>query len=83
MAMVHSLFDGLSEDFDAETLFPDGVPNVSGELGVLSAGNQLSSAVKEALADHYDRPLDEFSSYEVVVEPNNDITVRPPAKFGF
>lgn len=82
MAMVHSLFDGRSDDIETDVLFPEGIPTVAAEAGVLETGSQLAGAVKEALADHYDRPASEFSSYEVVVEPDGDITVRPPAKFG-
>jgi hypothetical protein len=82
MAMVHSLFDGRADDIEIEVLFPDGVPAVTAGAGVLDTGSQLADTVKEALADHYDRPLSEFSSYEVVVEPEGDVTVRPPAKFG-
>lgn len=82
MATVHSLFDGRSDDIELDVLFPEGPPTAVVGDGVLETGNYLATVVKEALADHYDRPLEEFSSYEVVVEPAGDITVRPPAKFG-
>lgn len=82
MAVVHSLFDGRADDIETDVLFPEGAPTVTAGAGVLDAGSQIASVIKEALADHYDRPVGEFSNYDVVVEPEGDITVRPPAKFG-
>lgn len=82
MATVHVQFDGRSDDIEAEELFPNGMPTIEDRTGVLAAGNAIVASVKEALSDHYDRPISEFSSYEVVVEPGGDVTVRPPAVFG-
>lgn len=82
MSQVHVQFDGRSDDIEATELFPGGVPAIAERTGVLAAGNEIVASVKDALADYYDRPISEFSSYEVVVEPGGDITVRPPAVFG-
>lgn len=82
MSEVHVQFDGESKDISIEDLFPDGAPEVAGGTGVLTAGNNVSVSVKEALADYFDRSASEFSNFEVVLEPGGDITVRPPAVFG-
>lgn len=82
MSVVHSLFDGRQEDIEADVLFPDGSPEIPTTTGVLSTGSALVPILKSALADHYDRPEDEFDNYEVVLEPNGNITFRPKAIFG-
>lgn len=82
MSEVHVQFDGKSDDITMEDLFPNGNPEINGDSGVLSASNNLTVTIKEALADHYDRSASEFSNFEVVLEPGGDITVRPPAVFG-
>ena len=81
MATVHSKFDGRSDDIGTEVLFPNGIPSIP-TSGILVSSNLFAAQIKEALADHYDRPIEEFSNYEVVVEPSGDITFRPPAIFG-
>lgn len=81
MSVVHSQFDGRSDDITIEELFPEGAPETDAS-GILTRGSSFATTIKEALADHYDRQVSEFSNYEVVVEPDGDITVRPPAVFG-
>lgn len=82
MTIIHSLFDGRQDEIDSDVLFSEGLPETGDVSGVVDAGNSFAVTIKEALADHYDRSTDEFSNYEVVLEPNGNITVRPKAVFG-
>ena len=87
MTVVHTLFDGESLDLTLDELFPDGSEQLEGEVenttrGVLAATSTIASSVKQALADHFDRPLTEFDSYNVQLETNGNITCRPKANFG-
>ena len=85
--MVHVHFDGRSDDIPLDVLFPTQPAELSAEFernatGVAAAGTAFVRVIKEGLANHYDRPVDEFSDYIVDFTENQNITVRPKAEFG-
>jgi hypothetical protein len=42
----------------------------------------MSRVLKDALANHYDRPVTEFSDFTTEFHENGNFTVRPKAEFG-
>jgi tryptophan synthase alpha subunit len=85
--VVHVHFDGRSDDIPLDVLFPVTPPELSAEFernasGVAAAGSAFVRTVKEGLANHYDRPVNEFADYIVDFTENQNITVRPKAEFG-
>jgi hypothetical protein len=85
--VVHVHFDGRSDDIPLDVLFPTPPAELSAEFernasGVAAAGTAFVRVIKEGLASHYDRPVDEFADYIVDFTENQNITVRPKAEFG-
>jgi len=84
MSQVHIIYDGNTEDIDLEELIPvEDRP----ELGIdddvqLNVNNITGDQIKRALANHYDKPLEEFNELVVEFHKNENITVRPNATFG-
>lgn len=83
MDRVHVRYDGRSEDFSLDTLFPqDRLASIGVAEGTeISFANLTQDHVKTALAQHYDVALDEFDDYAIIFH-EGDITVRPKAEFG-
>jgi hypothetical protein len=85
--VVHVLFDGRSEDIALDVLFPVIPEELTQEFehnptGVAAASATFVRVIKEGLANHFDRPVGEFSDYIVDFTENQNITVRPKAEFG-
>lgn len=84
MAEVHILYDGNTEDIPLEDLIPaEDRPG----LGIaddheLTSTELSGDQIKRALANHYDKPLDEFEELVVEFHKNGNVTVRPNATFG-
>ncbi len=84
MATVHVMYDGRTDDLEFETVFPQerlaaiGIPDGT----ELVARNLNEEQVKNAVAQHYDAGLDEFTDHFVEINPNGNITVRPKTAFG-
>jgi hypothetical protein len=85
--VVHVHFDGRSDDVPLDILFPtlpteltQGIESTS--RGVVASGSNMSRVLKEALANHYDRPVGEFSDFTTEFHENGNFTVRPKATFG-
>lgn len=84
MNEVHIIYDGNTEDISLEDLIP--IENRAG-LGIdegipLTSQNITGDQIKRALANHYDKPVDEFNELVVEFHKNENITVRPNATFG-
>ena len=85
MSMVHIHYDGNTDDVELEVLIP--VEERAG-LGIdegieLNSSDLTGDQIKRALANHYDKPVDEFAELIVEFHKNNkNITVRPNATFG-
>jgi hypothetical protein len=86
--VVHVHFDGRSDDIPLDVLFPATPTELTQEYEHNASGAAVVSAafdrtIKEGLANHYDRPVDEFRDYIVDhSEASGNITVRPKAEFG-
>jgi hypothetical protein len=85
--VVHVLFDGRSDDIPLDVLFPTPPAELTQEFernasGVAAAGTAFVRVMKEGLANHYDRPVNEFADYVVDFTENQNVTVRPKADFG-
>lgn len=80
---VHIRYDGRSEDFSLDELFPqDRLASIGIPEGTeVTFGNLTQDHVVTALAQHYDVSMDEFEDYAVIFR-DGDITVRPKAEFG-
>lgn len=82
--MVHVKYEGRSEDIEFDRLFSQdrlasiGIP----EGTVPTPQNVTERQVKVALAQYYDKGVDEFDQLFVEINPNGNITVRPDAVFG-
>lgn len=82
--VVHVRYNGQSHDIPFNQLFsPDrfaalGIPEGSNP----TAGGLGTDTVRTALAQHFDKGLDEFSDYIVEPHENGNMTVRPKATFG-
>jgi len=84
MVQVHILYNGNTEDINLEDLIP--VADRPG-LGLddnheLTASELNGDQIKRALANHYDKPLEEFNELQVDIHKSGDITIRPDAVFG-
>lgn len=84
MDAVHIVYDGKTEDIDLDDLIP---MNDRAGLGIEEDTELLSKdlngdQIKRALANHYDKPVDEFNELIVEFHKSGDITVRPNATFG-
>lgn len=84
MDAVHIVYDGKTEDIDLDDLIP--MDDRAG-LGIEDDAELLSKhlngdQIKRALANHYDKPVDEFNELIVEFHKSGDITVRPNATFG-
>lgn len=84
MSTVHTLIDGESKDIELQELFPEGQSSslTLDGAGLLEATSAAAAMVKEAIADYLDRPLRDFEDYEVILEKNGNVSVRPAANFG-
>jgi len=84
MSEVHIVYDGNTEDINLEDLFPLERREAYGiEEGTELTSDSVSAAqIKMALADHYDRPIDEFNELVVEHHKNGNLTARPNATFG-
>jgi hypothetical protein len=85
--VVHVHFDGRSDDIPLDILFPSmpieltqGIENTS--RGVVASSSNMSRVLKEALANHYDRAISEFSDFTTEFHENGNFTIRPKAEFG-
>ena len=84
MAEVHIIYDGNTEDIGIEDLIP--VEDRAG-LGIdddteILTTDLTADQIKRALANHYDKPIEEFEELIVEHHKNGNITVRPNATFG-
>jgi len=81
---VHVVYDGRTEDFTFEELFPqDRFTNIGIAAGTIpSAATLTADQVKMALAQHFDVGIGNFSDHFVENNPNGNITVRPNSGFG-
>jgi hypothetical protein len=84
MDAVHIVYDGRTEDIDLDDLIP--VDDRAG-LGIeddaeLQSKDLNGDQIKRALANHFDKPVDEFNELIVEFHKSGDITVRPNATFG-
>lgn len=85
--VVHVHFDGRSDDIPVDILFPSMPTELTQGIestprGVVATGNNMSRVLKEALANHYDRPVTEFADFTTEFHENGNFTVRPKAVFG-
>ena len=84
MAQVSILYDGRTEDLDLEELIPvEDRP----ALGIdddheLTATELNADQVKRALANHFDKPIEEFEELTIQAHKNGNMTIRPEATFG-
>jgi len=85
MAQVHVVYEGRTDDFEFEEIFPQdrlaaiGIPDGTVEV---TAQNLTHDQVKAAAAQHYDVGLDEFEDHFVEINPNGNVTLRPKTAFG-
>lgn len=84
MATVHIYYDGNSDDVELTDLIPNedreglGIP-ADAELDP----NKLNAdQIKQAMANHYDKPVEEFAELLVEHHKNGNMTVRPNSTFG-
>lgn len=85
--MVHVRYDGRSDEIPLNVLFPTLPTEITEELehnttAVAVVGANCDRAIKEGLANHYDKPAGEFDDYVVDRSETNNFTVRPKADFG-
>ena len=73
MPILHTKFDGQSNDLQLDDLFPSN----EGTFDGIS-----DSSIREAAAANLDIPMDELSSYEITRHQNGNATLHPPAEFG-
>jgi len=67
-SMLHIRFAGRSYRIEAAAL----------DVGAASSDNEI----KDALAHHFDVPINKFAAYVVERHDNGNLTVRPEAVFG-
>lgn len=79
--MVHIMYEG-TKDVSLEDLFPAEYRDAQGITGELTPTNISADQIKSALANHFDKPLDEFNELVVEYHKNGNITVRPGAILG-
>lgn len=84
MSTVHIYYDGNNTDIELEILIP--VEDRAG-LGIaedteLSSKELNADQIKRALANHFDKPVEEFEELIVEFHKNDNITLRPNATFG-
>lgn len=84
MAQVHIMYDGKAEDLELGELIPVGDRP---DLGIdddheLTSTELSGDQIKRALANHYDKPVEEFEELVVEFHKNGNITCRPNATFG-
>ena len=84
MAQVHVIYDGNPEDINLEDLIPleDRAALGIGEGHELVSTELTGDQIKMALANHYDKPVEEFEELVVEHHKNGNITIRPNATFG-
>ena len=84
MSTVHVIYDGNTQEIELEDLVPmeDRAGLDIAEDAELTSGSLSSDQIKRALANHFDKPLDEFNELIVENHKNGNITVRPNATFG-
>jgi len=82
--MVHVKYEGRSDDIEFDTLFrQDRLAGMGFVQGVVPTAQTVTQQqIRVALAQHYDKGIDEFNDFYVEVNPNGNITVRPEAGFG-
>jgi hypothetical protein len=86
-SVVHVHFNGRSDDIPMDILFPVIPEELTRSIdqtstGVIASGSNMARVLKEALANHYDRPINEFSDFTTEFHENGNFTVRPKAEFG-
>jgi len=84
MDAVHIVYEGQTQDLGLEDLIP---MEDRASLGIeddteLHSNDLNADQIKRALANHYDKPVDEFNELIVEFHKSGDITVRPNATFG-
>jgi len=84
MSTVHIFYDGNTDDVDLEVLIPveDRADLGIGEDAELKSSDLTADQIKKALANHYDKPVEEFEELIVEFHKNENITIRPNATFG-
>ena len=84
MAIVHVKFRNQSQDYELNSLFPQGRLEALGVAdGAANNVQQLTdSQIKNAVADRLDVDLNEFDNYTVERHSNGNATLRPEAEFG-
>jgi len=82
--MVHVKYEGRSDDIEFGDLFPqDRLASMGFAEGAAPTPQTVTQQqIRIALAQHYDRGVNEFDPFYVEVNPNGNITVRPEATFG-
>jgi len=82
--IVHVRYDGQSHDIPFSNMFPQdrysalGIP----EGTQITAGGLGTDIVRTALAQYFDKEVNEFSDYIIEPHENGNMTVRPKATFG-
>lgn len=84
MADVHILYEGNTEDLPLEDLIP---AQDRPMLGIdddheLEASELNGDQIRKALANHYDKPVEEFKDLVIELQKNGNLVVRPNATFG-
>lgn len=84
MSNVHILYEGTSHDLNLNDLITE-----QDRLGFgieedveLISENLTADQIKRALANHFDKSVEEFNELTVDFHKNGNITVRPNASFG-
>jgi len=82
--MVHVKYEGRSEDIEFGTLFQqDRLAGMGIPEGAMPTPQTVTQQqMRVALAQHFDKGIDEFNDFYVEINPNGNITVRPEAGFG-
>jgi len=83
MSTVHVVYDG-QHDLDFNELFTaERVASLGISEGTeVTPANITQAQVKMALAQYFDRGLNEFNDHFVEINPNGNITVRQNTVFG-
>jgi len=81
---VHVRFNGTSHDIPFEDFFRSDRLERAGvnSDGVASLSDVKDSQLKQLLAQHFDRDVNDFNGYLIEHEANGNLTIRPEATFG-
>jgi len=84
MSTVSIFYDGQQQELELEVLIP---PEDREGLGIaedveLDPQELTGKQIKQALANHFDKPVTEFGELVVENHKTGNITVRPNATFG-